>query len=659
MRRSANRTHNSFRMRSSKNKGLKVLWNAQFRKKWGGGGKLLTRNPKKGLCPNERREEGSAFSLHSNSSPQPLMRRRGARTDTENIGDRPGERIGVVFLERSLVAAEHLQLDCASMHVNLCFRPAFQMLSRHEPDACRQQFLVQIMHRERRPRKEEQNPARLVLTQSGLAPFSLLLAPLVGARVFYQPQILHRGIVVLLDGFQGDSGSIQIKNVKARKTLAIARVKRRDRLILIRMAGVDMLPAAHVAQVSFLIRSKHPGVDRSRELVFLAPLAGRVSRGFSSLADANRGQFPQFGVHAQDSNSRIPRRARLAGRHISELHPRSKSLPAGICSGHQPRQKPQQKKNAEAFVPSFTGHRPQTTDHFLLNGHATCPTCPAMVWSSAAAPQSSRHRRRQNSRRRCPSLRRAAVSPWNCRMLRKLSGRRLSQICNRPPAQTTSPARIQDVLQRPLSHRVSPRSPCATHPPAQSAFRNRASVRPLRATGRRISPSPFRSSRFSPPASHNRNFRTKPHPSTQDKHFSAAWRRSRLPQLTGRESRLRDKPFHTTWPSGYTSSSQCGSSRSFARDSHSPALRPSPSSRCPRRKYVLLCWDRENPRDSRSRTPRDAAPFPAQRSRSHPQASDDTRAASCPSALPKPDPAAAAFSCARCAPANSSGPRGA
>src|SRR6266852_5866504 len=515
------------------------------------------------------------------------------------------------------------------------------------------------MHRKRRPGKDEQNPARLVLAQGGLAPLFLLLAPLIGARAFDQPQILHRGIVVLLDGFQGDSGSIQIKNAKARKLLAISRVKRRDGLILIRMAGVDMLPAAHVAQVSFLIRSKHPCVDRSRELVFLTPLAGGVSRGFSSLADANRGQFPQLGIHAQNNNPRISRRTRLAGRHISELHARSKSLPAGICTRHQPRQKPQQKKNAEASLPSFTGLGPQTTDHFLLNGHATCPTCRAMVSSSAAGPPSSYHRRRQNNRRPFPSLRRAAVSRWNCRMLRKLSGRRLSQICNRPPAQTTSPARIPDVLQRPPSHPVSPRSPCATHPPAQSAFRNRAGVRPLPAARRRISPSPSQSSRFSLPAGHNRNFRTKPHPSTPDKYSFALLRRSRLPRLPGRESRLRDKLCRKTWPLGCTSSSQCGSSRPFARDSHSPALPPSPSSHCPRRKYVLLCWGRENPHDSRSRTPHDAAPFPARRCRWHPRASDDTRAASPPSALPKPDPAAAAFSCARCAPASSSGQRGA
>src|SRR5712692_8475923 len=186
-----------------------------YKKQGGGVPVMVNQISDEEICPKEHRDEGPVFSLHRASRLQPLMRRRGARTDTENIGDRPGERIGVVFLERSLVAAEHLQLDCASMHVNLCFRPAFQVLSRHEPNACRQQFPIQVVHRERRPGENEQDPARIVLTQSGLAPFSQLLAPLVGARVFYQPQILHRGIVVLLDGFQGDSGSIQIKNAKA------------------------------------------------------------------------------------------------------------------------------------------------------------------------------------------------------------------------------------------------------------------------------------------------------------------------------------------------------------------------------------------------------------------------------------------------------------
>src|SRR6266478_4287319 len=62
----------------------------------------------------------------------------------------------------------------------------------------------------------------------------------------------------------------------------------------------------------------------------------------------------------------------------------------------------------EAFLLCCADHCSLTTAHFLLNGHATCPTCPAMVSSSAAGPPSSYHRRRQNNRRRFPSLRRAA-----------------------------------------------------------------------------------------------------------------------------------------------------------------------------------------------------------------------------------------------------------
>src|SRR6266851_2439898 len=298
-----------------------------------------------------------------------------------------------------------------------------------------------------------------------------------------------------------------------------------------------------------------------------------------------------------------------------------------------------------------------TLTSLLLNDHATSQPYHELASPSAAAPPSSYHPRRQNTRRRFPLLRRAAAFRWDCRTLRKFSGHRLSQICNRPPGQTTLRARTQEVLERPPAHRASPRSPCATHPAGQSAFRSRAGVHPHRAARRRISPLPFRSSRFSPPAGHNRNCRTTPHPSTRDKRFGSSSPRSRHShQQTG--SVLRDRPCRRTWPSGCTSSSRCGSCRPFARDIHSRALRPSPSSRCPRRIYVLPCWGRENPRDSRSRTPRDEAPFPARRSRWHPRASDDTRAASCPPVLPKLDPAAAAFSCGWYAPANSSGPRG-
>src|ERR1700693_6363915 len=295
----------------------------------------------------------------------------------------------------------------------------------------------------------------------------------------------------------------------------------------------------------------------------------------------------------------------------------------------------------------------------LLHDRASFRPYHAPALWPASAPPSSHRRRRQNSRPRFPSRHRARVFQSDYCTLQKSSVHRLSQICSRPPGQTISRARIQDVLQRPPSHQVSPQSLCATHLAKQSAFHNRASVRPPRATRRRISLLPLRSSHFFPPASHTRNFRKTPHPSKRDRHFFAARRRSHLLKLPGKESTLQDRPCRRKWPSGCTSSSQCGSGCLSLRDSHSQALRPSPSSRCPRRRYVLPCWGRENPRDSRSRRPHDEAPLPAPGCRRHPQALDDKQAAIHPSARSKRDPAAAAFSCVKCAPANSSGPRGA
>src|SRR5260370_27337922 len=305
------------------------------------------------------------------------------------------------------------------------------------------------------------------------------------------------------------------------------------------------------------------------------------------------------------------------------------------------------------FRPSL--HRYVLTS-LLLNDRETCRPCRALAWSSDAALPSLHHRRQQNSRPQSPSLRRAEVFPSDCRTLRKLSARRLSQTCNRLPAKTISPVRTRDVLARQTSHPVSPPFLCATHLAAQSAFRNRACVRPRRAARRRTSPSPFRSFRFSPPARHNWSLRTTSHPSTRDKHFGSS--SPRFPHWDLRKGcLLPHTPCRRTWPSACTSLSRCESCCLSPRDSHSRAIRPSPSSRCPLRKYVPPCWDRENPRDSRSRTPRDAAPFPAPRCRLHPRAWDDTRAAIRRSERPTPDPAAAAFSCVQCAAANSLGLR--
>ena len=71
-------THNSFRIRRSKNKGLKVLYNPQIRKKRGEGGKLLTRTVSNNLASTariepviSRRRDVSACSL--TRQPVPLM----------------------------------------------------------------------------------------------------------------------------------------------------------------------------------------------------------------------------------------------------------------------------------------------------------------------------------------------------------------------------------------------------------------------------------------------------------------------------------------------------------------------------------------------------------------------------------------------------------
>src|SRR2546427_7199790 len=158
---------------------------------------------------------------------------------------------------------------------------------------------------------------------------------------------------------------------------------------------------------------------------------------------------------------------------------------------------------SEALLFYFTNHCSLTTAHFLLNGRGTCQPCRAVASRSGAARPSLYHRRRQNSRRRCPSLHRAAASRWDCRTLRKFSGHPLSQTCNRLPRETISPARNQDVLAHPTSHPASPPFLFELCPATQSVVHSRACARLRRAAHRRISLSPFRSFRFSPPARHN------------------------------------------------------------------------------------------------------------------------------------------------------------
>src|SRR5258708_21666542 len=234
----------------------------------------------------------------------------------------------------------------------------------------------------------------------------------------------------------------------------------------------------------------------------------------------------------------------------------------------------------------LTSLLPYTLTSLLLNDHATPQPYHELASPSAAAPPSSYHPRRQNTRRRFPLLRRAAAFRWDCRTLRKFSGHRLSQICNRPPGQTTLRARTQEVLERPPAHRASPRSPCATHPAGQSAFRSRAGVHPHRSARRRISPLPFRSSRFSRLAGHNRNCRTTPHPSTRHKRFGSSPPRSRHSHQQT-ESALLDTPCRKKLRWGYAPLSRFVSCRLFARDNRSRVSRPNRSFRSPRQKYAL------------------------------------------------------------------------
>jgi len=62
------------------------------------------------------------------------MSRGSARTNPEDVGNRPRGRVAVVLQERSFVAAEHLQLYASGMYIELRFRAALQMLRGYQPD---------------------------------------------------------------------------------------------------------------------------------------------------------------------------------------------------------------------------------------------------------------------------------------------------------------------------------------------------------------------------------------------------------------------------------------------------------------------------------------------------------------------------------------------
>src|SRR6266446_3489483 len=287
----------------------------------------------RGAGPDDFSTQSLAYWGLGDKLAQLLARRGRAWADAENIGNRPGDRVCVVFSEGRLKAAKHLELHSAGLQVQLGFWPAFEVLGGYEPDAGSQQFLIQIVHGEWRVGKQEQNAAGIVFTQGRFAPLPLLLAPLVQPGPLHQPQVLHNGGVIAQDGLESDPGSVQVQNAKARRRGRISWVKGRNRLILVLMCAEDVLVRAEEAEVSFLVCGKHARVDGRGKLLLLAPLASGVTAGLAGLAGSNHGQLPEIRVHPQNREARISRGARRFGRDIAQLHAGSKSLPAGSRIG--------------------------------------------------------------------------------------------------------------------------------------------------------------------------------------------------------------------------------------------------------------------------------------------------------------------------------------
>src|SRR5215813_11990034 len=166
--------------------------------------------------------------------------------------------------------------------------------------------------------KDEQNASRAVLPQGCLAPFVILLAPLVQSRSLNQSQVLHRRGIILEDALHRYRRAIQIKDVK-RRELRISGIESSYRLITIYLAVADFIEIAGVSQVGFTIAGKHSGIDRCCELMPLAPILCGMPDFLSGLTNANRFQFPKLGVNAQYCDTRIADGAGMNGGDVSKV----------------------------------------------------------------------------------------------------------------------------------------------------------------------------------------------------------------------------------------------------------------------------------------------------------------------------------------------------
>ena len=158
------------------------------------------------------------------------MRTGGPRAEAEDVGDGPGGGVGVVFAKRGFVAAVHFHFEGANVEIELGLGTTFEMLGSNDADTGGEQFVVEIVHGEGRARIDEENAARVVFAEGGFAPLARLLAPLIGAWMFDEAQILQNGCVLFLDVREAHAGRVEIKDAKGRR-VQIARVEGRDGLV--------------------------------------------------------------------------------------------------------------------------------------------------------------------------------------------------------------------------------------------------------------------------------------------------------------------------------------------------------------------------------------------------------------------------------------------
>src|SRR5690348_12008616 len=183
------------------------------------------------------------------------------------------------------------------------------MLSGDDADTGSKQFLIQVVHGKRSAGKNEEYAAGFVFGERGFAPHSGLLAPLIGARALDQTQILDGRIVISEDGWHGNLRSVEVEDAEGRLRRGVAWVERRDGLIIVGLAVIGVLAKTHEAHVGFSVGFEHSRVDSCAELMPFAPLTRGAVRRFAGAAWADGLQLPQVGVDAQDSDSRIGRRA--------------------------------------------------------------------------------------------------------------------------------------------------------------------------------------------------------------------------------------------------------------------------------------------------------------------------------------------------------------